>query len=547
MRLEAEFFVKTHRHPIFSTMTGQWIVFIFLLLCISLLSVVADKIRVSYPILLVLAGLVISLIPGMPLFRMNPDIVFTIFLPPLLYAAAWSTSWNEFWKYKRSIMLLAFGLVIFTSTVVAYFSVKLIPGFTLALGFLLGGIVSPPDAVAASSILRGLKVPKRLATILEGESLINDASSLIIYRFALAAIITGTFSLGHASGQFVLVSIMGVAIGIAIANVLYLIHRFLSKSASVDTAITLISPYLCYLAAEYFHFSGVLSVVSAGLFLSWRAGEIFDYKTRIQAIAVWETMIFIMNGVVFILIGLQLPLIINHLDGFSLPEAAGFGMAISLLVIVIRMIWIFPGAYLPRILPHVRKAESAPSWKAVVLGGWSGMRGVVSLAAALALPLTLSDGTDFPFRNLILFITFCVILMTLVIQGLTLPILIRLFRVEDPDKSEEAEKNLRTHLSYTAIEYIESNYTQEDATRDALHHLKTKYEKRVDTVFRRMLTIDLSHHSEDVFREFSRLQIQLINFERKEIKKLRHKHVYDDDILRKVEYELDLEEAALQG
>ena len=175
------------------------------------------------------------------------------------------------------------------------------------------------------------------------------------------------------------------------------------------------------------------------------------------------------------------------------------------------------------------------------------MRGVVSLAAALALPLTLSDGTDFPFRNLILFITFCVILMTLVIQGLTLPILIRLFRVEDPDKSEEAEKNLRTHLSYTAIEYIESNYTQEDATRDALHHLKTKYEKRVDAVFRRMLTIDLSHHSEDVFREFSRLQIQLINFERKEIKKLRHKHVYDDDILRKVEYELDLEEAALQG
>jgi len=531
-------------------MTEQLIVFVLLLFGVSLLSIVSEKIRISYPILLVLAGLVIWLIPGMPPLEMNPEVVFFIFLPPLLYSAAWQTSWNDFWKWRRSILMLAFGLVIFTSTVVAYVSVNLIPGFTLALGFLLGGIVSPPDAVAASSVMKGMIVPKRLSVILEGESLINDASSLIIYRFSLSAVITGSFSLGHASGQFVLVSLMGVVIGLAIANVLYVVHRFLPTTPSVDTAITLISPYLCYLAAEVFHFSGVLSVVSAGLFLSWRAGDIFNYQTRIQAINVWETLIFILNGVVFILIGLQMPLIMQHLDGFSLQDEIIFGISISVLVILIRLIWMFPGAYLPRLLSkRIREREPAPHWKAVVITGWSGMRGVVSLASALALPLFLQngEGTAFPYRNTILFITFCVILVTLVVQGLTLPLIIRWANLPDTDKVEAEEKNLRLTLSYAAIEYIESNYAQEHATRDALHHLKTKYEKRMDQINRRMITADLTRHSEEVFHEFNKIQLQLINFERQEIKTLRKKNKFPDEILRKVEYELDLEEASLRA
>ncbi|HNP76759.1 MAG: Na+/H+ antiporter [Cyclobacteriaceae bacterium] len=528
-------------------MTEQLIVFVLLLFGVFLLYIVSEKIKISYPILLVIAGLIIGAVPGMPAMEMDPDIVFFIFLPPLLYAAAWSTSWNDFWKWKRSIFLLAFGLVIFTSTVVAYFSVHLIPGFTLALGFLLGGIISPPDAVAATSVMKGLTVPKRLSVILEGESLINDASSLIIYRFAIAAVITGAFSFSHATGQFALVSIMGVVIGLAIANILYVIHRFLPTTPSVDTAITLISPYFCYLAAEYFHFSGVLSVVSAGLFLSWRADEIFNYQTRIQAINVWETLVFILNGVVFVLIGLQLPLILDDLDGFTLKQEIYFGLLISLLVMVIRMIWIFPGAYLPHLFPQVRKRETLPSWKAVVISGWSGMRGVVSLASALALPLTLTNGTAFPFRNTILFITFCVILMTLVVQGMTLPLVIRLAKLPDIDNVSGEEKNLRLHLSYQAIEFIESNYAQEDATRDALHHLKTKYEKRTDHVNRRMLTADLTRHSEDVFREFNKLQLQLINFERQQIKTMRRKNQFSDEVLRKIEYELDLEEASLRS
>ncbi len=343
-----------------------------------------------------------------------------------------------------------------------------------------------------------------------------------------------------------LVSLMGVVIGVVIANILYVIHRYLPTTPSVDTAITLISPYFCYLAAEYFHFSGVLSVVCAGLFLSWRSGEIFNYKTRIQAISVWETLIFILNGVVFILIGLQLPLIIKNLDGFSLPQVVAYGLVISVLVMVIRMIWMFPGAYLPLLLfKKLRERETMPSWKAVVIGGWSGMRGVVSLASALALPLTITDGSAFPFRNTILFITFCVILMTLVVQGLTLPLLIKLAKLPDVDKLEVEEKKLRLTLSYSAIEFIESNYAQEDATRDALHHIKTKYEKRMDQINHRMITADLSGHSEEVFREFNKVQMQMINFERQQIKAMRRKNQFPDDVLRKVEYELDLEEAAL--
>lgn len=529
-------------------MTDHLIVFALLLFGVSLLSVVADKLRISYPILLVIAGLVIWIIPGMPLMVLNPDIVFFIFLPPLLYSAAWQTSWNEFWKWKRSIFLLAFGLVIFTSVVVAYVSVHLIPGFTLALGFLLGGIISPPDAIAATSVFKNLHVPKRLSTILEGESLINDASSLIIYRFAIAAVLTGTFSLGSATGSFVIVSVMGVVVGLVIANILYVVHRFIPTTPSVDTAITLISPYLCYLIAEHFHFSGVLSVVSAGLFLSWRSGDIFNYQTRLQATSAWESIIFIMNGMVFVLIGLQMPQVIRDLDGFTLSEAISFGLIISLVVMVVRMLWIFPGAYLPYLfVKGLRKIEQPPNWRAVVIGGWSGMRGVVSLAAALALPLTITDGSAFPYRNTILFITFSVILMTLVVQGITLPLLIRLFHLREGHSHEEEEKNLRTHLSYTAIEHIESNYAQEDATRDALHHIKTKYEKRIDFINKKMLTVDLTSHSTAVFVEFNKVQLQMINFERKEIRTLRRKNQFSEEVLRKIEYELDLEEAALRN
>lgn len=528
-------------------MSDQLIVFILLLFGVTLLSVVSDKIKASYPIVLVLAGLVIWLIPGMPVIRLDPDVVFLIFLPPLLYAAAWGTSWNDFWKAKRPILLLAFGLVLATSATVAVFSAWLIPGFTLALGFLLGGIISPPDAVAATSVLKNLKIPKRLCTVLEGESLVNDASSLIVFRFAIAAIISGQFSLVAATGQFFMVALLGIAVGLAIAHVVYLIHRYIPTSASADTAITLISPYLAYLVAEHFHFSGVLAVVSAGLFLSFRASDIFSYETRLQAMSVWNTIVFILNGMVFVLIGLQLPRIIEDLDGFTLSQAMGYGACISLLIIVIRLLWVYPGAYIPRALfRRIRETEPNPGWRVVFILGWSGMRGVVSLASALAIPLTLLDGSEFPFRNLILFITFFVILITLVVQGLTLPWIIRLLKIQAEEHGAEEEKQVRMLMAYKAIEMIESNYAQKDATRDALHHIKTKYERRIDQIHQRMLTLDATRHSSDVFHEYTRIQLQMVQFEREQLNQLRRGKKFDEDVIRKLEYEVDLEEAVLR-
>ncbi|MGY0037484.1 cation:proton antiporter [Pedobacter sp. NJ-S-72] len=264
----------------------QLLIVLTLLFAVFILTMLGQKLNISYPIFLVLAGLGISFIPGIPHIEIEPDLIFLLFLPPLLYEAAWYTSWNDFWKWRRAIGMLAFGLVFLTSTIVAFVSTAMIPGFTLALGFLLGGIISPPDAVAANSVLKNVKIPKRLTATLEGESLINDASSLIVFRFALAAVVSGYFSMGQATGQFFLVAGMGVLVGLAIAHVMYVVHRFLPTTPSIDAALTLVTPYIMYMAAEQFHFSGVMAVVSGGLFLSYRSHELFTSgNSRLQAIS----------------------------------------------------------------------------------------------------------------------------------------------------------------------------------------------------------------------------------------------------------------------
>ena len=323
---------------------------ISLLLGIAVMTMISNKLKLSYPILLVISGLLISLIPGVPAIVLEPDLVFLIFLPPILYAAAWNTSWHEFWKWKRPISLLAFGLVIFTSAAVALVSNAMIPGFSLAFGFLLGGIISPPDAVAATTVLQDLRIPKRVVTILEGESLVNDASSLIVFRFALAAIITGQFNLWDATKTFTLVAFLGIGIGLLVGVVVYAIHRFFPTTPNIDSAITLITPYIMYLTAEHFHFSGVLAVVSGGLFLTYRSQEFFSYETRLSVAGVWDTLIFLLNGFVFILIGLQLPQIVKGLGDYSVAQAVFYAIVISLVTIIIRIIWVFPNAYVPRIL-----------------------------------------------------------------------------------------------------------------------------------------------------------------------------------------------------
>ncbi len=520
-----------------------------LLFTITMLTIVSGKLKISYPIFLVIGGLLISLIPGIPSITLSPELVFLIFLPPLLYSAAWNTSWSDFWKNKRPISLLAFGLVIFTSAAVALISNLIIPDFPIAYGFLLGGIISPPDAIAATSVLQGLKVPKRMVSILEGESLLNDASSLIVFRFALLAISTGQFHLGEASKNFFLVVVMGIVVGLVIANIVYAIHRFFPTNPDIDTAITLISPYIMYITAEHFGFSGVLSVVCGGLFLSYRSQEIFSYETRISAAGLWSTLTFLLNGFVFILIGLQLPGILSELGKDSIAQAIGYALIISLLTIIIRIIWVFPGAYLPRVLfKSIREKEPRPTEQVVFLVAWSGMRGVVSLASALAIPLTLSNGSSFPHRNLILFITFVVILVTLVLQGLSLKPLIKLLKVEVNEESEKTQDiDLRIQLAETVLTYMDMNYSEHAINHDAYKRVKERYERMIEMTKRKLDSAEAQEEDNNFRKEYRQMLIELVQVRRLALKRFRYAKQFNEDLIREREWELDLEEARLRN
>jgi len=516
-----------------------------LLFVVIILAMLSEKLRVSYPIFLLIGGLIISLVPGIPQIRLEPDTVFIIFLPPLLYAAAWSTSWRDFWKYRRPIGLLAFGLVIFTAGAVAFTSHWMIPDFSLAMGFLLGGIVSPPDAVAAASVLQNLKISKRVATVLEGESLVNDASSLIVFRFALAAIFTGQFTLWKAGLEFLLVASMGIVVGLVLALLIYALHRWLPTTDSVDTTITLLSPYLMYITAEHFHYSGVLAVVSGGLFLAYHSHNVFTYNSRLQAQSVWKILVFLLNGVVFILIGLQLPGIIGGLEEYSLRMAVVYGVVISLVAILVRLAWIYPAAYVPRWLSKgIREREPNPGWKDVLVVGWSGMRGVVSLASAFAIPLTLSGETAFPHRNLILFITFIVILFTLVLQGLSLPLLIRKLQIEVKENESEQKLSIRLHLAKAVLKYIDAEYSEDAASIDAFNRLKARYERMIEITNKKLLREETEEApSPDFLPRYRKLLVELVTVQRRELAIMRRDNLFGEELLRNKEFELDLEEA----
>lgn len=526
----------------------QLLVVISLLFGIAMLTMLSQKLKISYPILLVISGLLISLVPGIPVITLHPDFVFLLFLPPLLYAAAWNTSWKDFWKLRRPISLLSFGLVFFTSAAVAIVSNAIIPDFSLALGFLLGGIISPPDAVAATSVLQGLKVPKRVVTILEGESLVNDASSLIVFRFALAAIVTGQFHFGAAAKNFALVVIMGIIIGVAIAFIVYYIHRFFPTTPAIDAAITLITPYIMYISAEHFHFSGVLAVVSGGLFLSYRSSDFFTYESRLNINGVWDTLIFLLNGFVFILIGLQLPVIVTSLGNYSIGEAILYGVAISVLIIIIRLIWVYPAAYIPRwLFKSIRNSEQRPTWQGVFLVGWSGMRGVVSLASALAVPLTLA-GNPFPHRNLILFITFIVILITLVLQGLSLKPLIKILKIESNEKESEKLKGLtlRIRLAESVLSYLDTNYPEETQNHDTYKRVRERYDRMIQ-ITKRNLESDVVSEEGTFLPHYRQMLIELVHIRRRELNYLRHTGEFGEELIREREWELDLEEARLSS
>lgn len=512
--------------------------FLGLTLAILLLIMLADKLRVAYPVLLVLAGLGISFIPGLPAVTIESELIFVIFLPPLLYEAAWKISWKELWKWRRIVGSFAFLVVFVSALSVAIVSNHFIPGFTFALGFLLGGIVSPPDAVSAGAILKFVKVPRRVDSILEGESLLNDASSLIIFRFALIAVATGQFIWHDAALSFGWMVAGGVGCGLLVGFVIMKLHKYLPTDANIDVALSLITPYLMYIAAEELHSSGVLAVVSGGLFLSTHRYTFLSASSRLRGINVWDSICFVLNGFVFMLIGLDLPQITSGLGDVSISTAIGYGLLISFVLIFSRIISAYAAVVITLIARNfITVADTRhPGYKAPFLLGWAGMRGVVSLAAALSIPLVLSDGSAFPQRNLILFITFIVILTTLLLQGLTLPWLIKKIKLEEMDyKTPEEEMYLaiRNDMSLYSIRYIKEHYSGELESELLLQQITRKWEECTES-------------DENVVTEKAReVYHDLLSKQREWLVARNHKMDVDEEVIRRHLLLLDLEQEKL--
>ena len=521
-----------------------FIEFVYLILIILALVMLANRLRVAYPIVLVVGGLALSFVDEFSKITIDPELVFFIFLPPLLYEAAWQVSWKEFWKWRRIIASFAFPIVIITSCVIALFSTALIPGFTLALGFLLGGIISPPDAVSATTIMRQVKVPKSFMSIIEGESLLNDPASLIVFRFALAAVITGQFYFTEAATSFLLVIFMGTLIGLFIALIFYGIHRWLPVTPSIEIVLTLVTPYCMYYFAEHFHFSGVLAVVSGGLFLSSKRQSMLTYRSRIQGFNVWSVLGFVLNGLVFMLIGLQLPSIAQQLGDVSLSQAIWYGLIISLALIITRLLCTFGASLFTRFMSRfITVAEANPGWRGPVVLGWAGMRGVVSLAAALSIPLLIQEGQPFPYRNLILFITFIVILVTLVFQGLTLPWVIR--KIGPPDRANsiperQQELIIQKKIAMASLQLLEEKYSEERERNEHLNNLFARLQ--LDLNFFRQDLEEPSKTPENTLIIFQRIYLEMLERQRRWLYEMNRRAEFDEELIRKYLALIDLEE-----
>lgn len=518
---------------------------VLLLAVTTALAEVANRLRVPYPVLLVLAGLVLSILPGLPPVVLAPNLVFFVFLPPLLYASAWELSWSAFRAEARPITLLAVGCVLFSLAVVAAVAHYAVPGFGWGPAFVLAAIVSPTDAVSASVATKGLPVSRRVSVVLEGESLVNDATGLIAYRYAVAAVITGQFALGQAAGQLLLVTVVGIGIGLAVAAAFYGVHRLSRTSVAIGTSLSLLTPYAAYLLAEALHGSGVLAVVAAALFGSQYSGRIFAHDRRLQAAAVWDTLEFLLNGLVFILIGLQLPGVVAGVAPSLRGPLVGYGVLISLAVLGARMLWVYPSAYLPRWLGGSRAtAAEAPTLGEATLLGWGGMRGVLSLAAALALPLALPSGAAFPQRNPTLLLTFVVILVSLLVQGLTLRPLIGRLGLEADGLAEREEQELRVRLAAQTLAYLQSPAAATQAPAEILSRMQARYQIRLDRL-RQRAAQGFEALPEATLSPFQKLQELLIHFEREVLEELRREQRTSEEVLRKLENELDLEEGRL--
>ena len=514
-------------------------IIILLLTVVLALTTVARKLAIPYPILLVVGGLILGYLPGLPTIRLDPDLIFLVFLPPLLWAAAYFTSWRDFRANARPITLLAVGLVLATTATVAGVAHATLPGLGWAGAILLGAIVSPPDAVSATAIVKQLHLPSRGITILEGESLVNDATALVLYRAALAAAVSGTFKLSDTLLDFVMAATMGIAAGFVVGIVTRWALRLTGDSFS-EIAITLLAPYIAWVLAEQVHASSVLSCVVGGLYIRQHFSAIVAPITRIQARAVWDLLVFVLNGVIFILIGLQLGPLRDAIPPSELGLLTLIGILVSTAVIIVRLIWVPVAAWVPRFVSaSLRSRDPMPSWSNLFILGWTGMRGIVSLAAALALPLTTAAGTPLPFRAEIILIAFMVILVTLVLQGLSLPLLIRTLDLGEDRSNEHEERQARELAAIAALALLDEVAGEDWPVQVHIEQLRVHYDRRRQR-FANVEAMNMECKKE-VAEAFRRLRHETLTSERLTVINLRNDGVISDEILHRLEHELDVE------
>jgi Na+/H+ antiporter len=512
---------------------------LLLLLFAVALGWVARHFKFPYPIALVIGGLALGLIPRLPQIPFDPQLILVLVLPPILYQAALLTSWSDFKANIRPIGLLAIGLVIATTLAVGAALKLMVPEVPWAVAFVLGAIVSPPDAVAATAILSRLNIPRRIVTILEGESLVNDASGLVIYKFAIAAAMTGAFSLAEASLQFVGVALGGIAIGIMFAFAFIAIHKRLGDPF-IEVLTSLTIPYVTYIVAESLHVSGVLGVVAAGLVRGRYSPDIVSAEMRILARAVWSILVFMLNSLIFILIGIQMSDVVEKLNMYTLGHLLWLGLVVSTVAIAVRFAWVYPVAYLPRWLSgSLRESESRLRKRELGIISWCGMRGIVSIAAALALPVVLPNGKPFPQRELVIFITFFVIALTLVGQGLSLPPLIRKLKVGSDWDLHKEQQRVRAAMSTVALSAIDALMVGENAPREWADRLRAEITDRI------MLAapdgVALTPRTELEMR----LRHAAIQAERRELIRLWRENEISDEVMHHLEEILDYQEAHL--
>lgn len=524
---------------------GQFDLLCFVLLLVAAIDIAARRVRLPYPILMVICGLGLGLVPGLPQIEIEPELILPLFLPPLLFPAAFQTPWFDFKRNLPAVTSLAVGLLLVTIFAVAWISHSQFASMSWATAFILGAIVAPPDAIAATAVFARIKVPRRIITILEGESLVNDTLALVVYRFAVAAVVTGFFSPLSAAVQIPLAALGGFAIGGCMGLIFDWVERRLDD-APIQITVALLTPFAAYLGAEKIGASGALAIVTAGLYVGWRVPQIIKARVRLEMTSFWKTLTFFLNGFIFVYIGLQLPIVVKGMSHDAVVQLVYHASGVSVVIIVIRIVWVFFSAYLSWFLKSQSGSRNArPNWRHLLIIGWAGMRGAGSLATALAIPIVGMHGMDFPERDAIIFISFFVIFVTLVVQGLSLPVLIRILGIKSDDFGRVDEVKARIVAVRAALHYLGDQRPSEASAKTSLQNLQTEYRERLAELEYLSLDGSSSPNASRPISYHHRFEREVLKIERRSVVELRNKFEINDTTLRLIQRDIDLAEALL--